>query len=71
MADIVNIPNAGLNLWGRIRNLVDGIKQARARAVEYNRTYSELQSLSDRELNDIGIRRCDIQDIAEKHVYCR
>ena len=41
---------------------------ARLRAVrEHQRTVNELQRLTDKELNDIGIARCNIGFIAEKH----
>jgi len=40
-----------------------------ARSREYKRTYAELSRLSNRELADIGLRRCDIAEIAYKHVY--
>ena len=32
-----------------------------------NQTIKELSRLSDRELNDMGLSRCDIRYIAEKH----
>lgn len=32
----------------------------------YRETYEELQLLSDRDLNDIGIARCDIRKIARQ-----
>jgi len=70
MAYVQNTPHVGLNLTARIRDFVEGVKRAQARAREYSKTYSELQRLSDRELNDIGIRRCDIADIAREHAYC-
>ncbi|TMV03297.1 DUF1127 domain-containing protein [Ruegeria sediminis] len=70
MAHVSNIPHTGFNLGARIRAFVEDVKQARARAAEYNRTYAELQGLTDRELNDIGVRRCDIADLARAHVYC-
>ncbi len=70
MAHTLNITQDGLSLTSRIREFFDGFKRAQARASEYSKTYSELQRLSDRELNDIGIRRCDIADIAREHAYC-
>lgn len=70
MAHVANIPNSGLNPWGRVRSFFAGLKKAHVQAAEFDRTFSELQRLSDRELNDIGIRRCDIADISRKHVYC-
>ncbi|UUV06472.1 DUF1127 domain-containing protein [Ruegeria sp. YS9] len=64
------LTHTGFNFGPRIKDMIERIKTARARAAEYQRTYSELQRLSNRELDDIGIRRCDIADIAHKHVYC-
>ncbi len=70
MTHTATLTHGGFNLRGRIAAFVEGMKEARARAIEYNRTYSELQRLSNRELDDIGIRRCDIADIAREHAYC-
>ncbi len=70
MAHTATLTHGGFNLSARFANLVERIKENRARGAEYNRTYRELQSLSDRELNDIGVRRCDIADIAREHAYC-
>ncbi|NOD75555.1 MULTISPECIES: DUF1127 domain-containing protein [unclassified Ruegeria] len=64
------LTHSGLNFTARITDMIERVKAARARAAEYQRTFSELQRLSNRELDDIGIRRCDIADIAHKHVYC-
>ena len=35
-------------------------------SVAYKKTYNELNRLTDRELHDIGIFRCDIPRIAEE-----
>ncbi|WP_170439925.1 DUF1127 domain-containing protein [Ruegeria arenilitoris] len=70
MAHTATLTHGGFNLTARIANLIEHVKENRARASEYTRTYTELQRLSDRELNDIGIRRCDIADIAREHAYC-
>ncbi|WP_298853829.1 DUF1127 domain-containing protein [uncultured Ruegeria sp.] len=64
------LTNTGFNFGTRIADMIVRIKTVRARAAEYQRTYSELQHLSNRELDDIGVRRCDIADIAHRHVYC-
>ena len=32
--------------------------------IKYQRTVKELESLTDRDLNDLGISRCDIRRIA-------
>ncbi len=70
MAHTATLTHGGFNLAGRIANLIERVKENRARAAEFNRTYRELQGLSNRELDDIGVRRCDIADIAREHSYC-
>ncbi|KIC47533.1 hypothetical protein RA28_02475 [Ruegeria sp. ANG-S4] len=70
MAHTATLTHSGFNLSGRIAGFIAKVKEQNALRAEYSRTYSELQSLSDRELDDIGVRRCDIRDIAHGHVYC-
>ncbi len=70
MVHTATLTHGGFNLSARIASFVERIKENRARAAEYRRTYRELQSLSNRELDDIGVRRCDIADIARDHAYC-
>ena len=70
MTHTTYMPHIDSGLVSRIRAAVSTFFATRAQASEFNRTYSELQNLSDRELNDIGIRRCDIADRVRKHVYC-
>ncbi|KIC41071.1 hypothetical protein RA27_10510 [Ruegeria sp. ANG-R] len=70
MAHTATLTHGGFNLTARIANLIERVKVNRAQAAEYNRTYTELQRLSNRELDDIGLRRCDIADIAREHAYC-
>jgi len=70
MAHTATLTHGGFNLSARFANLIERVKENRARASEYTRTYSELDRLSNRELDDIGIRRCDIADIAREHAYC-
>ncbi len=70
MANTATLTRQGFGLSARIATLFIKVKEAYALRTEYNRTYSELQGLTDRELNDIGVRRCDIKDIAREHVYC-
>lgn len=41
------------------------LAQANARRVMVNQTITELNKLTDRELNDIGISRCMIRSVAE------
>ena len=54
-----NTPRTGL-----FAGLVLRFKEARARHDAYARTFDELNRLTDRELNDIGIGRGDIREIA-------
>ena len=50
-----------------INNFLQNLKlRLKARQVA-NSTVKELQELTDKELNDIGIARCNIGFIAEKH----
>ncbi|WP_282153875.1 DUF1127 domain-containing protein [Ruegeria atlantica] len=70
MAHTATLTHGSFNLNARIANLIERVKENHARANEYNRTYAELQRLTNRELDDIGIRRCDIADIAREHAYC-
>lgn len=70
MAHTATFTQGHASFGARLTALFTRIKAARARATEYQRTYSELQRLTNRELDDIGVRRCDIADIAQKHAYC-
>lgn len=58
-----------LSLTARIRRAAEGVLHAWALHREYQRTFNELDALSDHELADIGVRRSDIADIARQHVY--
>ena len=50
-----------------INNFLQNLKlKLKARQVA-NSTVKELQDLTDKELNDIGIARCNIDFIAKKH----
>ncbi len=57
------------SLLSRIRAVVASFAQERANWTQYNRTVAELGSLADHELADIGVRRCDIADIAHEHAF--
>lgn len=45
-------------------NMFESMYKRIKRSGRYNRTVNELSRLSDRELSDIGIHRCDIQRVA-------
>ncbi len=53
-----------LHETSRLQAVVAGLQRRLAAYRLYRQTYDELQSLSDRDLDDIGIARCDIRQIA-------
>jgi len=55
-------------LRSRSASLWTVMAEARARRVSYRRTLSELRSLSDRELADIGIARRNIRRVAREEL---
>lgn len=50
---------------------VAGLVAAQSRRAVYVQTLKELQSLSDRELMDMGISRLSIRDVAAQAAYGR
>ncbi len=61
-------PATGSTLFGRIGAFLDNLRLAHEQHLEYRRTLEELRSLSDHELDDLGISRHDIPNIAAKSV---
>lgn len=49
--------------------LVDYILKAINRNIRYQRTITELNSLSDRDLRDLGLNRYEIEAVARQSVY--
>jgi uncharacterized protein YjiS (DUF1127 family) len=47
--------------------LIANIQRAFKKYMEYRTTVYELNRLTDRDLTDLGIHRCDIEFIARKH----
>lgn len=68
MAHALSQTFAGFNLSETFTGVLEKIRTARAKRAAYNEVYFELSSLSDRELDDIGIYRGDIKRIAQEHV---
>lgn len=65
MAFAANITSArGNGISGFAAQVVASVKDALARRRLYNETYNELQTLSNRELADLGINRSMIRSIA-------
>ena len=69
MAYTVSTSHGTFPFSARLRAAVSHLRTALAHRSEYRRTYAELENLSNRELADIGVRRCDIHDIARLHSY--
>lgn len=59
--------NANLSPVRWVQNLRATLATRIAKASEYNQIVTELSSLTDRELTDIGVARSEIHDIAQKH----
>ncbi|PSL18540.1 DUF1127 domain-containing protein [Shimia abyssi] len=49
------------NVFDRVRATISNLRSAAQERTEYTRTYKELSRLTNRELADIGLRRCDIE----------
>lgn len=69
MAQALNTTFAAPSIAARLRGFADQARTSWDLYTEYKRTYAELDALNDRDLADIGIRRCDIADLARTHVY--
>ncbi|MFS4581168.1 DUF1127 domain-containing protein [Phaeobacter sp. C3_T13_0] len=69
MAHVINTTETGFTFIARLRGVVEEIKDSWNRRAEYKRTFAELDSLSNRDLADIGVRRCDIAQIAHVQAY--
>lgn len=53
----------------RVANFFNGLRARSAQYAVYRKTISELESLSERELNDLGINRATIRGIAYQAAY--
>ncbi|MCJ7871646.1 DUF1127 domain-containing protein [Phaeobacter sp. J2-8] len=67
MAHALSNTSIGFGPNSSVSKLVTAFKTARARRAIFAQTYSELASLNDRELADIGVARSNIRAIAKKH----
>jgi len=53
---------------GRADDLIKTLRQRRENYLTYRQTSGELHALSDRELADIGISRCDIPRVVRENI---
>lgn len=69
MANTLTNTQGGAGILPRLSRVLSDLRGAWIKRNEFNRTYGELSRLSDRELADIGLRRCDLGDVVTHHVY--
>lgn len=70
MAAAANITAlAGHGLRGRLSAMLQQMQENRARRAVYNQTLSELKTLTDRDLSDLGIARSMITRVAYEAAY--
>ena len=55
-----------VNLFALLANKIKSSIGIEIWSLEQHRTYKQLTQLTDRELDDIGIARCDIRDIVNE-----
>lgn len=69
MAYVTDIRIAGTPLSKRFTDLRANFAQRAEQRRMYRETYNELDALSDRDLNDLGIARSKIATIAREAAY--
>ena len=69
MAYVNTTRAANGSIADRLTAVVKSVKTAIARRRMYNQTYRELNELTERELNDLGIHRTMIARIATEAAY--
>lgn len=69
MAFYSDIRRAGSNPFAWVGEKISVLIAEYRNAVEFRRTYEELNRLSQRELDDLGISRADIARVARESVY--
>ena len=71
MANAVSVAPSANPVVAYVRSVVSSVQEYLARRAEYKKTVSELQSLSNRELADLGLSRASISSIAYEHAYLK
>jgi len=66
MATAYITSNPGRELVASFFHYLEMRRETRARRAVYNQTFRELSALTRRELDDIGVARSDISDIARE-----
>jgi uncharacterized protein YjiS (DUF1127 family) len=60
---------AGSTFVAHIRQLSEDLQTRRAQRLAFNQAYGELQLLSKRELDEFGLHRSDLFEMARASVY--
>lgn len=71
MANAVSIAPSANPFVAYVRSAVSALQERLAKRSVYATTVRELQSLSNRELADLGISRSSISSIAYEHAYLK
>ena len=69
MAAIDTVAVARFSVFARVASFIADLDAAYARYSVFHQTLNELSSLSDRELNDIGLGRGDLRQVARASAY--
>ncbi len=69
MAVSTDMNTASNTFLGRLHAILEGAKAAHARRRVYRTTLSEMISLSDRELADLGLHRSQLRRVAYQAAY--
>lgn len=69
MAVLDNVSLPTVNLYHILGTYKKALERKWQQYKMYKRTMKELAVLSDRELEDIGINRCDLESVTRKSCY--
>ncbi|WP_413206399.1 DUF1127 domain-containing protein [Rhodospirillum sp. A1_3_36] len=64
MATITSVSQNRFDIFALFGQMMAHVRVSLAQWRAFRRTYDELNSMSDAELDDLNMRRCDLRDIA-------
>lgn len=71
MAYVTTHQSAPAAFFDRLSAAISSFRQARQDQRMFRKTVSELRALSDRELNDLGLSRSNLLEVARQSVYSK